>query len=90
MGNNHLKTTACIGRGMKGKQMLLATPLLNWYLKHGMRVTTIYQLIEFQHQHCFSNFKEEVGKARLHDDVYPSTSIIADTMKVIDIHNTVL
>lgn len=32
---------------MKGKQLLLATPLLRWYLNHGM-ITKIYQIVDFQ------------------------------------------
>lgn len=34
--------------GMKARQMLLATPLLKWYLEHGMKVTKVYQVVEFQ------------------------------------------
>lgn len=30
--------------GMRAKKILLATPLLAWYLKHGMRVTEIFEV----------------------------------------------
>ena len=33
--------------GMKGKQLLIATPLLRCYLNHGMVVTKIYQYIKW-------------------------------------------
>jgi hypothetical protein len=33
--------------GMPGRQMLIATPLLKWYLEHCMVVTKIYQFVEF-------------------------------------------
>ena len=69
--------------GMKGEQMLIVTPLLRWYLNHGMTVTKIYQVVEFQSQRCFQDFVSEVSDAhRLGDDA-PDTAIIADTMKVI-------
>ena len=69
--------------GMKGRQMLIATPLLKWYLNHGMVVTKIYQLIEYQDKRCFKKFVKEVSDARRTGDIDPDTAIIADTMKVI-------
>jgi hypothetical protein len=33
--------------GMRGREMLIITPLLKWYLEHGMLVTKIYQVVEF-------------------------------------------
>ena len=69
--------------GMKARQILLATPLLQWYLNHGMVVTKIYQVVEFQQQRCFLDFVKEVSDARRLGDVDSDTAIIADTMKVI-------
>ena len=68
---------------MKAEKMLLATPLLKWYLKHGMKVTRIYQVVEFTPQQCFKDFQDEVSTARRFGDSDPSKSIIADTMKLI-------
>lgn len=68
---------------MRAKQILLATPLLKWYLEKGLEVTNIYQLVEFNAQRCFCNFVNEVSEARQQGDNDPNTSIIADTMKVI-------
>ena len=69
--------------GMKAKQILLATPLLQWYLKHGMVVTKVYQLVEYQQQRCFQDFVREVSEARRQGDIDPDTTIIGDTNKVI-------
>ena len=69
--------------GMKARQILLATPLLQWYLKHGLVVTKIYQVVEFQQQRCFREFVKEVSDARRQGDTDQDTAIIADTMKVI-------
>ncbi|MCG7866661.1 MAG: hypothetical protein JAY74_09850, partial [Candidatus Thiodiazotropha taylori] len=69
--------------GMKARQILLATPLLQWYLKHGLVVTKIYQVVEFQQQRCFREFVKEVSDARRQGDADPDTGIIADTNKVI-------
>ena len=69
--------------GMKAQQILLATPLLQWYLNHGMIVTKVYQVVEFQKQRCLRDFVKEVSDARRQGDVDPDTAIIADTNKVI-------
>ena len=69
--------------GMKARQILLATPLLQWYLKHDLVVTKIYQVVEFQQQRCFRKFVKEVSDARRQGDTDQDTAIIADTMKVI-------
>ncbi|MES9994350.1 MAG: hypothetical protein ABW098_20565, partial [Candidatus Thiodiazotropha sp.] len=69
--------------GMKAQQILLATPLLQWYLNHGLRVTRVYQVVEFQAERCFRQFVNEVSDARRQGDADPDTAIIADTNKVI-------
>ena len=69
--------------GMKARQILLATPLLKWYLDHGLKVMKIYQVVEYQQHRCFSDFVEEISDARRQGDADPNTTIIADTKKVI-------
>ena len=68
--------------GMKAKQILLATPLLKWYLDHGLEVTKVYQVIEFKPQRCFHQFVKDVSDARRQGDSDPSKGIIADTRKL--------
>ena len=47
--------------GMRERQMLIATPLLIWYLQHGMIVIKIYQVVEFMPHQCFRDFMKEVS-----------------------------
>ncbi|KAK3741920.1 hypothetical protein QZH41_001681 [Actinostola sp. cb2023] len=68
---------------MHGEKILLATPLLKWYLAHGLEVTRIYQVVEFTPEPCFSSFGVAVSNARRAGDVDPSKAIIADTMKLV-------
>ena len=65
-----------------GKQILLITPLLKWYLAHGLIVTRIYQVIEYEPNACFRYFGKEVSAARREGDANPDQSIIADTNKL--------
>jgi hypothetical protein len=69
--------------GMKARQILLATPLLKWYLDHGMKVTKIYQVVEYRKMACFQHFVQDVSDARRAGDASPELAIIADTMKLI-------
>ncbi|CAH3180046.1 unnamed protein product, partial [Porites lobata] len=67
---------------MKGEKILLATPLLKWYLEHGLEVTKVYQVVEFTPEPCFKPFGDAVSDARRAGDADPSKAIIADTMKL--------
>ena len=66
-----------------GEKILLATPLLQWYLAHGLVVEHVYQIIEFQPNPCFRRFGESVSTARRKGDSDPNKTIIADTMKLL-------
>ena len=47
----------------KGKKILLAPPLLQWYLAHGLEVKKIYQVIQYWPNDCFKSFGEKVSQA---------------------------
>ena len=66
-----------------GQKILLATPLLQWYLTHGLVVTKIYQVIQYWPKDCFKTFGESVSQARRDGDADPDQAIIADTMKLL-------
>ncbi|KAJ8021643.1 hypothetical protein HOLleu_38905 [Holothuria leucospilota] len=68
---------------MFGQKILLITPIVKWYLNHGLQVTRIYQVIEYSPESCFRVFGEAVSNARRAGDSDPSKAIIADTMKLI-------
>ena len=58
----------------RGVKILLATPLLRWYLAHGLVVDRVYQIIEYEPNPCFRRFGESV---------FPDKAIIADTMELL-------
>ena len=66
-----------------GKKILLATPLLQWYLAHGLVVDRVYQIVEYHLEACFRQFGESVSTARRSGDADPDKAIIADTMKLL-------
>ena len=66
-----------------GEKILLASPLLRWYLAHGLVVDRVYQIVEYSPKPCFQHFGDSVSTARRNGDVDPDKSIIADTMKLL-------
>ena len=66
-----------------GIKLLLATPLLRWYLAHGLVVDRVYQVVEYSPKPCFRDFGESVSASRRAGDEDPDKAIIADTMTLL-------
>ena len=49
---------------MFATKILLITPLLKWYLEHGLKVTKVYQFIQFNPVNCFKKFADTVSNDR--------------------------
>ena len=69
--------------GLRARKILLATPLLRWYLSNNCEVTRIYQIIEFQPQYSFRSFIDKVTQHRIEGDQNPDKAIIGDTYKLL-------
>lgn len=65
------------------KDILLITPLLNWYITHGLVVSNVSLVIEYVPKTCFKQFGESVSDARRQGDSDPSKEILADTFKLL-------
>ncbi|NRB81932.1 MAG: hypothetical protein HRU38_25290 [Saccharospirillaceae bacterium] len=72
---------------MFGTKILIITPLLCWYIKHGVVVSKIYQVIEFTPDKCFSKFAEEITTDRRAGDQHSNLRLIGDTSKLIGKEN---
>ena len=59
-----LKPRKQLVAGLKARQILLATPLLQWYLSKGLKVSRVYQAIEWNSQPCLQKFFESVAQDR--------------------------
>ena len=49
---------------MFGIKMLFITPLLKWYLEHGLVITKVYQVIQFNPVKCFAKFADNISDDR--------------------------
>ncbi len=68
---------------MKAEKILIASPLLRWYLQHGLTVTRVYQFIEYAPMACFKDFQDTISAARRDGDMHPAKEILADTCKLL-------
>ena len=65
---------------MEARKIMLSTPLLRWYLNHGLEVTRLYEVIKFSPIACFEKFIETCTNARRRGDIECSdSSLISDT-----------
>ena len=66
---------------VKAKKILLYTPLIEWYLRHGLILTVVHQLIEYKPSMPFSWFPEEAANARREADKDPLKKQPGDVAK---------
>ena len=67
---------------MKAEKILLYSPLLKWYLNHGLQVTKIHRYISYTSSRPFAWFPEEVSSARRAADNDKNKKQLGDTAKL--------
>ena len=77
------KPTRYLIGSMFGEKIALITPLLAWYLRHGVLVTKIYQVVEFTPDACFKQFADRVSNDRRAGDRNADFQPVAETSKLI-------
>ena len=68
-GRKTLKDSKKLLGVTKAKKILLYTPLLKWYLNHGLVVTAVYVSLKYVPGRPFEWFPEEVSNARRDGDI---------------------
>ena len=66
---------------MKTEKILLYSPLLKWYLNHGLQVTKIHRYISYTSGRPFKWFPEEVSSARREADNYKNKGEAGEARK---------
>ncbi|TYZ65581.1 hypothetical protein PybrP1_000619 [[Pythium] brassicae (nom. inval.)] len=67
----------------KGDKILIYTPLLKWYIDHGLVITKTYSFIKANPHRAFKEFMDKVSDARRAGDVDKSKAMVAEMMKLI-------
>lgn len=81
-GRKTIKGTKKLCGVVKAEKILLYTPLIKWYLAHGLKITGVHQLIEYEIGKPFEWFPEEVANARREADLDKTKKILGDTAKL--------
>jgi len=82
----HLKQTdhKLLVGGMSARKILLASPLLQWYLQQGLVVTKVYQVIEFCPMIVFDKFiADMVESRRKADDPNNPQPLLGEISKIL-------
>ena len=65
------------------RKLFFSTPLLKWYLNHGLVISHIYTVVEYIPNAALNSFMTQVAQARLDGDRDNDKALIAETMKLI-------
>ena len=66
-----------------GDKIWIMSPLAKWYLDKGLKISKIYQFLEFEKGENFSNVVDEIIKYRRLGDIDPKYEMIGGTFKLI-------
>ena len=81
-GRKKIKNNKKLLGVMKAEKILLYSPLLKWYLNHGLQVTKIHKYISYTSGRPFKWFPEEVSGARRAADQDKNKKQHGDTAKL--------
>ena len=81
-GRKKIKNNKKLLGVMKSEKILLYSPLLKWYLNHGLQVTKIHRYISYTSSRPFKWFPEEVSSARRDADNDKNKKQLGDTAKL--------
>jgi hypothetical protein len=71
----------CLIESMYGEKIMVISPLLKWYVEHGLKVTQIHQVVEYTPAACFQKFGDNISDARRTGDADPEKTV-AETRKL--------
>ena len=77
-----MKATKKLLGVMKAKKIFFFTPLIEWHLQHGVSLTVVHQLIEYEPGMSLSWFPEEEANARRDADKDPLKKQLGDVTKL--------
>ena len=81
-GREKIKNNKKLLGVMKAEKILIYSPLLKWYLNHGLQVTKIHRYISYTSGRPFKWFPEEVSSARREADNDKNKKQLGDTAKL--------
>ena len=77
------RTTGKKMGALEADEILLYTPLLRWYIEHGLELQVVYTTIEYQPGKILAWFVDEVTDARRMGDTDKEKAIFAEVFKLL-------
>ena len=68
---------------MSAKKVLLYSPLLQWYLTNGLKVTAVHRTIDYEPREIFTWFVKEVADNRRKGDADKDKALLAEVFKLL-------
>lgn len=68
---------------LQAREILLSTKLIQWYVRHGLEITKIHEVVEYVGKSPFTNFVREITEKRKEGTRDPNKAVLAQTYKLI-------
>jgi hypothetical protein len=81
-GRKRIATRKLLGV-LEADEILLYTPLLRWYIEHGLVVDAVYATIEYDAKKIFQWFVDKVTEARRMGDESKAQALLAEIFKLL-------
>ena len=62
---------------------MLSTPLLKWYLEHGLVISEVFEIVQYKPVTPFREFGENIANCRRQGDKDPSKKVEGEAAKLI-------
>ena len=82
-GINFNKGRRLLLTGMDAEDIMLSTKMIAWYIKHGIEVSNVTQVVEFVPAKPFKDFVSDIAARRLEGARNPDKKIIAEIYKLM-------
>ena len=80
--NSHAQPTKSGWRPFSRKKMLYS-PLLKWYLDHGLKIRAVHRTVDYVPQKAFKRFVEKVTENRRKVDQNTELALLAEVFKLL-------
>ena len=75
------KKRTCLIGSIHGEKIMVVSPLLKWYVNHGLKMTLIHHVVEYTPAACFQNFGDNISEARRGGNADAEKKLVAETRK---------
>ena len=66
-----------------GREILVITPLLRWYMQQGLVVTKVYMTLEWEPRRCFEFLTKAMADSRREADRDPNLKVMGEAAKLL-------